>query len=57
MSSLSRGTIYKLFQRGDLVPVKVGTATRVPGAELERFVKASLQVARRRRGEQLAGAR
>lgn len=35
---LGRTTVYRLIRDGDLHPVKVGRATRIPADELERYV-------------------
>lgn len=34
---ISRGTFYALVKRGELRPIKIGKATRVPRAEAERW--------------------
>jgi excisionase family DNA binding protein len=36
---LSRATVYKLIAEGRLRPAKIGRSTRIPAAELERFVR------------------
>lgn len=37
--SLGRATVYELLARGELRAVHIGRATRIPAAELERFVQ------------------
>jgi excisionase family DNA binding protein len=34
---LSRATLYALIKRGEIRPIKVGKATRIPRAEAERW--------------------
>jgi len=36
---ISRNTVYLLTKAGDLRPIKIGSAVRFTGAEVERFVR------------------
>ncbi len=40
--SLSRATLYELIAAGEIRVVRVGRATRIPTAELERWLGAKL---------------
>ena len=39
---LSRATIYRMLERGDLRSVKIGTVRRIPVRELEAYIEAHL---------------
>lgn len=41
MLDVCRATIYRLRDRGELELVKIGTASRITGASLERVMKAT----------------
>lgn len=36
--SVSRATIYRMIQRGDLVAIKLGAATRITADSIEKVV-------------------
>ena len=38
-TDLSRSTIYRLIERGDLKAVKVGKALRITDSEINRFIE------------------
>ena len=40
--SVSRATLYRMIQRGELPTVRIGTAVRVPAAALERWLASQL---------------
>ena len=37
--SLSRSTLLRAIQRGDLRVIRVGRAVRIPATELDRFIR------------------
>ena len=41
--ALSRSTIYELIAAGELQPVKIGSAVRIPARELEAWLNRRLQ--------------
>lgn len=45
--SVSRATLYRALARGELRAVRIGCATRISRAELERFVRALEETASR----------
>jgi excisionase family DNA binding protein len=42
-TSLSRATLYRYIERGELMAMKLGVRTVISEAELERFKKAHLR--------------
>jgi excisionase family DNA binding protein len=38
MLDVCRATVYRLIERGQLEKVKIGTATRITGASVERLI-------------------
>lgn len=43
--SISRSSVYRLFETGDLKWVKVGSHRRVSSAEIDRFIAAHTDMA------------
>lgn len=39
--SVSRATIYRMINKGDLIAIKLGSATRITSASLEKMVTTS----------------
>ena len=43
---VSRSTIYRLIQRGDLLTIRFGAAPRIPDSSLTRCVETRIRAAR-----------
>jgi len=46
MLSVSRSTLYRLIDRGELLVIHIGTAPRIAHTSLEQFVNAKVRSAR-----------
>ena len=44
--SVSRSTLYRMIDRGELLVIHIGTAPRIPHTSLEQFVNAKVRAAR-----------
>ena len=44
--SVSRSTLYRMIERGDLLVIHIGTAPRIAHTSLEQFVNAKVRAAR-----------
>jgi len=44
--SVSRSTLYRMIDRGDLLVIHIGTAPRIAHTSLEQFVNAKVRAAR-----------
>lgn len=52
--SISARTVRRLIEQGELAPVRIGRALRVPRAELERYIDASITASHNPTGAGLA---